>query len=344
MNSFRFIERGIRAEIARQERAAARRRAGRAGDAALRPAHRADHVAALQGGGARLPLLPRARPRRRSRSRRRCSSARAPRCPSCPPRARSASSASSASAPTPRGCWPGAPSCGDYFEAALRRGRRASSRSRWPTGSTSSSRASTASDPAAVEGRARRRWRRSSAWSAPRRSPQGARQAGARPLVADGGDPERDRRGRGPGRDRRRRRARRRSSQAALDANPDVAEKLHGGDMKPIGVDHRPRHAARPRAAPTAARSPGSCARSSACRASLRRRGVAMRTHVASHPDGPHRPHDAGGVDAPTTPRRSRPRCRRSARSSTGATSAMVIDRARATPSRSRSSRSTRTS
>ena len=45
------------------DRAARGRRAGRAGDAALRPGERAALVAALQGGGARLPLLPRARPR-----------------------------------------------------------------------------------------------------------------------------------------------------------------------------------------------------------------------------------------------------------------------------------------
>ena len=40
----------------------ARRRRGRAGDAPLRPAERAPRAAALEGGGARLPLLPRARP------------------------------------------------------------------------------------------------------------------------------------------------------------------------------------------------------------------------------------------------------------------------------------------
>ena len=40
------------------------RRRGRAGDAPLRPAEGDDHAAPLEGGGARLPLLPRARPRR----------------------------------------------------------------------------------------------------------------------------------------------------------------------------------------------------------------------------------------------------------------------------------------
>ena len=62
MNSFRFVEPGIRAEIARQ--AASWRRAGRWSRrrcTSTRLGH-AD-AAALQGGGARLPLLPRARPR-----------------------------------------------------------------------------------------------------------------------------------------------------------------------------------------------------------------------------------------------------------------------------------------
>ncbi len=62
MNSFAFLEAGIKAEVARQIGAARGRRGGDAGDAALRSAlGRADH-AALQGGGARLPLLPGAGP------------------------------------------------------------------------------------------------------------------------------------------------------------------------------------------------------------------------------------------------------------------------------------------
>ena len=84
MNSFRFIERGIRAEVARQERLLRERGERRPGDAPLRPAHRGDHVAALQGGGARLPLLPRARPAPGDDHARRCSSARRRRCRSCP--------------------------------------------------------------------------------------------------------------------------------------------------------------------------------------------------------------------------------------------------------------------
>ena len=71
MNSFRFIERGIRAELARQEKILAAGGRGRAGDAALRPRQRLDHLAALQGGGPRLPLLPGARTSSRWRSGRR---------------------------------------------------------------------------------------------------------------------------------------------------------------------------------------------------------------------------------------------------------------------------------
>ena len=44
------------------DRVAAVRRGGRPGDAPLRPLQRAADAASLQGGGARLPLLPRARP------------------------------------------------------------------------------------------------------------------------------------------------------------------------------------------------------------------------------------------------------------------------------------------
>ncbi len=62
MNSFRFLERGIEAEIERQERIL-----GEGGEVEQETLHfdprerRAD-LAALEGGGARLPLLPRARP------------------------------------------------------------------------------------------------------------------------------------------------------------------------------------------------------------------------------------------------------------------------------------------
>ena len=120
MNSFRFLERGIVAEIERQEAHPARRRRGRAGDAPLRSAL-----------GQRSPRCARRRRRTttatsrsptscRSRRPRRCSSAPARRCRSCRPRAPSGSSASSACPRPPRGCLRSAPSSAT------------SSRRRWP--------------------------------------------------------------------------------------------------------------------------------------------------------------------------------------------------------------------
>ena len=63
MNSFRFLERGIEAEIARQIAIWESGRHGRPGDDPLRSRDGLADAAALEGGGARLPLLPRARPR-----------------------------------------------------------------------------------------------------------------------------------------------------------------------------------------------------------------------------------------------------------------------------------------
>ena len=62
MNSMRFIQAAIEHEARRQIARAGGRRLRHAGDAALRPDPRRDALDALQGGGARLPLLPRPRP------------------------------------------------------------------------------------------------------------------------------------------------------------------------------------------------------------------------------------------------------------------------------------------
>ena len=63
MNSFRFVERGIEAEIERQTRALALGREVVQETLHFDPVTRLADVAALEGGGARLPLLPRAGPR-----------------------------------------------------------------------------------------------------------------------------------------------------------------------------------------------------------------------------------------------------------------------------------------
>ena len=141
MNSFRFLMQGVNAEVKRQIGLLEAGEPVVAGDAALRPHERAAELAALQGGGARLPLLPRARPRPGRRRPRRCCTPRARRCPSCPPSAPSATRATGTG--------------GRHRAAAGRRAGAGASSSRrrrppprrwsrapWPTGSPSCARAS----------------------------------------------------------------------------------------------------------------------------------------------------------------------------------------------------------
>ena len=125
---------------------------------------------------------------------------------------------------------------GDFFEAALARRRRREPQPLANWVPTSSSRASATSDPAASQvapaalAHARRRWSRAKAVT------QGAAKQVLDTLVAEGGDPRAIVEAEGLGAigggdelepDRR---------SAALDANPDAAEKLRGGNMKPIGA------------------------------------------------------------------------------------------------------------
>ena len=62
VNSIRFIEPGHRVRGAPPDRDPRGRRQDRPGDAPVRPGQGRDPLDALQGGGARLPLLPRSRP------------------------------------------------------------------------------------------------------------------------------------------------------------------------------------------------------------------------------------------------------------------------------------------
>ena len=136
MNSFRFIERGIRAEIARQEALAARGRGGRAGDAALRPA---DRDASRRCAPRRRRTTTATSPSptsSRSRSPRRCSTARAPRCRSCPAARAERFERDLGLSPTARSCSPGGPSSATTSRRrCAERPTAPSRRSRSPTGS-----------------------------------------------------------------------------------------------------------------------------------------------------------------------------------------------------------------
>ena len=87
MNSFKALHDALAYEIVRQADAARGGRRGRAGDAPLGRRRQAHEHAAQQGGGARLPLLPRARHGAVHLRRRVDRARRATACPSCPTRA-----------------------------------------------------------------------------------------------------------------------------------------------------------------------------------------------------------------------------------------------------------------
>ena len=211
MNSFRFLMQGINAEVKRQ--VALREGGGRvhAGDAALRPGHGPAEPAALQGGGARLPLLPRARPRPGRADRGDARARRGTRCRSCRPSAPSATSATGSCRTTPRGCSRSSPTGATTSRRPPpppRRSRRARSRN-WVMelrgrldGAEPIVRAVTAQAVAAA--RAARRGAQDHAGQ----RPQGARRSSS-PRAATRRTIDR---ARGPRRDGGRRRAGRRSS------------------------------------------------------------------------------------------------------------------------------------
>ena len=86
LNSLRSLVRAIEYEAERQIGAARGRRARRAGDPPLGRGRRPHDLRSLEGRGARLPLLPRARSRAGRADRRDARRACARRCPSCRPR------------------------------------------------------------------------------------------------------------------------------------------------------------------------------------------------------------------------------------------------------------------
>ena len=186
MNSFRFLERGVNAEIERQialleagepvvqetlhfdppsGRLSSLRSKEEAHDYRYFPepdlvAARADRGDARRG------------PRRRS--------------PSCRPSAPRATSATSGSPRTRRACWPYEPQWGDYFERVARRGADGRAAANWVE--QLRARIGAEADPAA-RGLPRARSRSSSAWSPRKQVNAGAARQVLDVLVAEGGDP-----------------------------------------------------------------------------------------------------------------------------------------------------------
>ena len=237
MNSFRFLERGVAAEIERQ-------RAILEGGGAVEqetlhfdPVERRDHLAALEGGGARLPLLPRARPRPDRDHRRRCSRRRAPRSAELPAARAERFERDSGSAPSAPACSRSAPSSATSSSAAL------------------------AADAAPADARQLANWVGGELVGADRRAATRRRRAltpaalaalvalvAARALtataarevldvlVAQGGDPAAIVAARGLGRSARRRTRSPAIVARAIAADPDAAAKVRAGNEKAIGA------------------------------------------------------------------------------------------------------------
>ena len=220
MNSFRFIERGIRAEIARQEEILRGGRRGRAGDAALRPAHGARSRRCAPRRRRTTTATSRSPTSCRSRSPRRCSTragAALPELPAARAERFERDSGSTTDTRAPARLAPGAgrllrggagdadgapgPAAGQLGRRARRPHRRARTRP------SRRSRPDALGD-ARGHGRARRRSR------------QRRGRAGARPAGGRGRRPRGDRRGRGPRARSAATTSSRPSSQAALDGQP----------------------------------------------------------------------------------------------------------------------------
>ena len=231
MNSFRFLEQGIERGDRAPGRAARGGRDGRAGDAALRPA--SGRLSSLRSKEEAhdyryfpepdlVPLVPTEAMLERARAA----------LPELPAGARrSASSASWGCPPTRPGCSPSGPS---WATTSRRRWRRRTPRpSRSPTGcATSWSRVWGRRGSRRVAGDARARSPSSWRWCRGARSPHGAGKQVLDRLVAEGGDPARDRRARGARRDGRRRTSSRRSWRRRSPANPDAVERIRGGNAE----------------------------------------------------------------------------------------------------------------
>ena len=255
MNSFAFLERGVQAEIERQTGLL------EAGEPVVQetlhfdPATGRSDAAALQGGGARLPLLPGARPGAAGGHRGDGRRARGDALPELPAeRAARFERELGLSADRARELAFRA-ELGDYFERALARARRRRRRRPWPTGSRSWS---SGSAPTPIRRRARcvpraspRWWR----WSKHERSAVTPPGRCSRSWSQKG-----ETRGRSSSARASARSATTGGLTAAVDqaiaADPAAADQVRAGNMKAIGplVGYVMRET---KGAPTGARSGG---------------------------------------------------------------------------------------
>ena len=221
MNSFAFLERGVRAEIERQTELL--EAGGRSiQNAPLRPAQRAAQRAALQGGGARLPLLPGARPRADVVTEEMLAAARAAAARAAAARAARFEHELGLAADRARDLAFRA-ELGDYFERALRGRRTESIRASSRTGSRSWS---SGSAPTPT-----RRLRKVTPEALATLASMVARQGGQPRRRARGADAPR-REGRRSARDRRSARARARSA-ARTTSLGEVVDRAIAADPTP---------------------------------------------------------------------------------------------------------------
>ena len=249
--------------------------------------------AALQGGGARLPLLPGARPRA-ARADRGDARRRARRAARAAGRARRALRARLGPDARHRAAARLRPQWGDFFEAVAGAGADGRAAANWVERAARPDRRR--GGPGRVErdaagaGRAGRHGRRA------RRSRRRAAARCSTRLVAEGGDPAAIVESEGLGADGRRRRAgghRRRGARGQRGRRGEGPRRQHEGDRRRSSASS----CARPRAARTAARSAGSSASSWA---SVERRDACPR---ADRRAGSATWHDSSAWTRPATPR-----------------------------------------
>ena len=246
MNSFRYLERGVEAEIERQRAIARGRRAGRAGDAPLRSAQRLADPAALEGVLATTTATsPSPTCRRWRRREAQIQAARdVPAGAARGRRERYESELGLSDEQATRIAFDA--ELADFFERALEAGEGVEAPVAGELGDGRARRGRPGRRRRRPGGDERDARRRSPRWPAMVAGKELNRGAGRRVLevlASEGGDPARGRRAPRAPRRRSTRASSRRSSSGALEEQPDAAEKVRAGEGKAIGALVGPGHA-----------------------------------------------------------------------------------------------------